>query len=65
MVLSNLYGQETLQKAEEIFGKENNDLYISFKGLLTSGRWNKNSPTSKLSFHDQLVMTDFKFVKPL
>ncbi|AEE33339.1 unnamed protein product [Arabidopsis thaliana] len=30
--------EETLQKAEEIFGKENNDLYISFKGLLTSGR---------------------------
>ncbi|KAG2304519.1 hypothetical protein Bca52824_033170 [Brassica carinata] len=30
--------EETLQKAEEIFGTENNDLYISFKGLLTSGR---------------------------
>ncbi|KAL1221480.1 hypothetical protein V5N11_035616 [Cardamine amara subsp. amara] len=30
--------EETLRKAEEIFGKENNDLYISFKGLLTSGR---------------------------
>ncbi|CAE5960288.1 unnamed protein product [Arabidopsis arenosa] len=30
--------EDTLQKAEEIFGKENNDLYISFKGLLTSGR---------------------------
>ncbi|KAF8060401.1 hypothetical protein N665_1217s0005 [Sinapis alba] len=30
--------EETLGKAEEIFGKENNDLYISFKGLLTSGR---------------------------
>ncbi|KAJ4918026.1 hypothetical protein Rs2_03576 [Raphanus sativus] len=30
--------EETLRKAEEIFGTENNDLYISFKGLLTSGR---------------------------
>ncbi|XP_024006145.1 uncharacterized protein At4g15545 isoform X2 [Eutrema salsugineum] len=30
--------EETLRKAEEIFGAENNDLYISFKGLLTSGR---------------------------
>ncbi|XP_033128176.1 uncharacterized protein At4g15545 isoform X1 [Brassica rapa] len=30
--------EETLRKSEEIFGTENNDLYISFKGLLTSGR---------------------------
>ncbi|CAH8306199.1 unnamed protein product [Eruca vesicaria subsp. sativa] len=30
--------EETLRKAEEIFGTGNNDLYISFKGLLTSGR---------------------------
>ncbi|XP_010480171.1 PREDICTED: uncharacterized protein At4g15545 [Camelina sativa] len=30
--------EETLHKAEEIFGKENNDLYISFKGLVTGGR---------------------------
>ncbi|VVB00108.1 unnamed protein product [Arabis nemorensis] len=30
--------EETLRKAEEIFGTDNNDLYISFKGLLTSGR---------------------------
>ncbi|CAA7027406.1 unnamed protein product [Microthlaspi erraticum] len=30
--------EETLRKAEEIFGTDKNDLYISFKGLLTSGR---------------------------
>ncbi|KFK35539.1 hypothetical protein AALP_AA4G003700 [Arabis alpina] len=30
--------EETLRKAEEIFGTNNSDLYISFKGLLTSGR---------------------------
>ncbi|CAH2033405.1 unnamed protein product [Thlaspi arvense] len=30
--------EETLGKAEEIFGADNNDLYISFKGLLSSGR---------------------------
>ncbi|CAN8303260.1 unnamed protein product [Cochlearia groenlandica] len=30
--------EETLRKAEEIFGEDNNDLYISFKGLLSSGR---------------------------
>uniref|UniRef100_A0A1J3HAX7 At4g15545-like C-terminal domain-containing protein n=1 Tax=Noccaea caerulescens TaxID=107243 RepID=A0A1J3HAX7_NOCCA len=30
--------EETLRKAEEIFGTDKNDLYVSFKGLLSSGR---------------------------
>ena len=29
------YFQETLTKADEIFGPENNDLYLFFEGLLT------------------------------
>lgn len=39
-ILPILIFQETLKKAEEIFGMDNKDLYLSFQGMLNRGvRW--------------------------